>query len=430
VRIFGRQLSFSKTPAPDEQRAQVSSGYGVSVDTAWSAFFGGASTASGASVTPQTAVTQATVFACIRVINDALATVPLKLYRKTGNERREEEDHPLRSLLRDAPNGLQTSVEWRDMLQTHLCLRGNAFTHVRRNFAGEVVGLLPIHPDGLTVRLLDGRLFYEGDTLDGRRIVGSQDEVLHVRGFGGDGFFGFSPIRECRETVGLSLTAERYGASLFARGANPGGVLEMPGKLSKEAAARLKDSFDTSYAGASNAGRTLLLEEGIKWSRVGLSADDAQFLETRKFQRNEIAAIFRVPPHMVADLERATFSNIEQQGIDFVRHCIRPWAERWESRLNHVLLTPIERASGLYIRFNLDGLLRGDQKSRFEAYAIGRQWGLYSADDCRELEELRPIPDGKGQIYLTPANMAPAGTQPTGTDPVKDAPDSEDDPAS
>lgn len=370
---------------------------------------------------------QATVFSCVRVINDAIATVPLKLYRREGRARIEVSDHPLAAVLSDAPNGLQTSVEFRDMLQSHLGLRGNGFAHVRRDNRGHVVAIVPIHPDGLTVRLLDGRLYYEGTTLDRRRIIASQDEVLHVRGFGGDGLFGYSPIRECRETVGLALTLGTYSHSLFTKGANPGGVLQLPAgiKLSREAAARLRDSFDASYAGAAKTGRTLLLEDGLTWQRVGLSAVDAQFLELSRFKRSDIAGIFRVPPHMVGDLERATFSNIEQQAIDFVQHCIRPWAERWEARLDHTLLTPAERASGLYIRHNLDGLLRGDQKSRFESYAIGRQWGFLSADDCRMREELEPLPDGKGEIYLQPANMIEAGEAPTAEQSQSAAPNAD-----
>jgi HK97 family phage portal protein len=364
-----------------------------------------ASSVAALAVSPETAMRQATVFACVRVIADAISTLHVKVYRRTGDARVEDAAHPLVPLLREAPNALQTSVEWLDMMQTALCLHGNSVSHVVRDARGGVEAIVPIRFESLTVRLSNEALFYEGTRLDGERVAVPQSDVLHVRGTSSGGLLGLSPIRECRESIALALSAERFGGSTFSNGACPGGVLEMPGKLSKEAAARLKESFDASYSGSSNAGRTLLLEEGIKWSRVGMSSDDAQFLETRKFQRQEIAAIFRVPPHMVADLERATFANIEEQGIDFVRHCIRPWVGRWEARLNAVLLTDWERASGYYIRFNIDSLLRGDQKSRFESYAIGRQWGLYSVDDCRRLEELSSLPDGRGSVYLTPLNM-------------------------
>ena len=239
----------------------------------------------------------------------------------------------------------------------------------------------------------------------------TDDRVWHLRGLSNDGLDGYSPISLMRQAIGLSMAAEKFGAKFFGNDARPGGILLHPGQLGDEAAKRLTETWESRHGGLSGAHRVAVLEEGLSYKEIGIPPDDAQFLETRKFQVNEIARIYRIPPHMLADLERATFSNIEHQSIDFVTHTIRPWLVRWEQSIKQNLMVPADR-DRYFAEFLVDGLLRGDTKSRYEAYAIGRQNGWFSADDIREMENLNPLPDGKGEEYLIPLNMIPAGSAP------------------
>lgn len=292
------------------------------------------------------------------------------------------------------------------MLQGHLCLRGNAFCFIERNAFFEPTGLIPLKPWEVEVmRRKDGTAAYRyrGDVL-------RADQVLHLRGLSSDGYIGLSPIGMMREAIGLSLATEGHGARLFSSGARPSGILEHPGSLGPEAAKSLREGFDAQNSGT-KSGRTIVLEEGMKWQAVTMTSDDAQFLETRKFQISEIARAFRVPPHMIGDLDKATFSNIEHQGIEFVQHTMRPWVVRWEQALNRTLLTEEDKAAGFYFAFSLNALQRGDMKSRYEAYAIARTWGWFNADDVRQLEDMNDLPDGKGKIYLQPLNMIEAGAK-------------------
>lgn len=230
--------------------------------------------------------------------------------------------------------------------------------------------------------------------------------MLHIPGFGFNGLVGLSPIAVARQAIGLGLAAEEFGARFFGNGTNLGGVVKHPGKLSDQAAKNLRSSINETYSGLGQSHRVMLLEEGMDFVKVGIPPEDAQFLETRKFQVEEIARIFRVPPHMIGELSRATFNNIEHQSIEFVVHTIRPWLVRWEQVMKWKLFLPSERKS-FFAEFVVDGLLRGDIKNRYAAYAIGRQNGWLSADDIREMENLNPLPDGQGQIYLVNGNMVP-----------------------
>ena len=368
--------------------------------------FGG--TPAGKPVNEQTAMQMTAVYSCVRILAETLAGLPLHVYRynKSGGKEKNLK-HPLYRLLHDEPNPEMTSFAFRETLMSHLLLWGNAYAQIIRNARGEVVGLFPLMPNKMTVdRDNKGRLFYlyakSGDdapTLGNSNMVYlSPSDVLHIPGLGFDGLVGYSPIAMAKNAVGLAIATEEYGARFFANGAAPGGVLEHPGTIKDPQ--KVRESWNAAYQGVSNAHRVAVLEEGMKYQPIGISPEQAQFLETRKFQINEIARIFRVPPHMLADLEKSSFSNIEQQSLEFVKYTLDPWVVRWEQAMCRALLTRSEK-SEVFIKFNVDGLLRGDYVSRMNGYAVARQNGWMSANDIRELENLDRIPEKVGgDLYL------------------------------
>lgn len=371
----------------------------------------GANTAAGKPVTALGSMRSTAVFACVRVLAESVASLPLIVYQRLEQGKQRAQGHRLYSLLHDLPNREMTSIELRETLMGHLALWGNAYCEIQRDRGGRVMGLWPLRPDRVdVVRGSDRRLYYRvtfGDELDPRpeTVTLLDSQVMHIRGLGHDGIKGHSPIGLAREAVGLALATEEFGSRFFGNGARPGGILEHPGALSDKAHGRLRESWNEMYQGLSRSHRVAILEEGMKYHEIGIPPEDAQFLETRKFQVNEIARLFRVPPHMIGDLERATFSNIEHQSLDFVIHSLRPWLVRWEQAITRDLLEPAERAS-YYAEHLVDGLLRGDIGARYEAYSQGRQNGWLSANDIREMENLNPI-DG-GDVYLVPLSMIPA----------------------
>ena len=370
---------------------------------------GGGSSASGVSVTPESSLAYSAVLACVRVLAESVAQLPLILYERQDRGRQRATDHPLSALLHTSPNPVITSFEWREVMMAHLTLWGNSFCEIERNGAGRPLALWPLLPDKMTINERDGQRWYEYELDNGKKISMRSDQVLHVPGFGYDGLAGKSLIRLARESVGLGIAAGRYGATVFGSGEVPGGVLQHPGVLGDEAYKRLRESWAERHGGLSKANRLAILEEGMTYTKTGVPPEDAQFLETRRFQRTEIAAIFRVPPHMIGDLERATFSNIEQQSLDFVIYTIGPWLVRIEQRINMSLLSEVERKR-YYVEHLVAGLLRGDIKARFDAYAVARGWGWMSANDVRELENQNPV-DG-GDTYLVPMNMVDAAAGP------------------
>ena len=296
---------------------------------------------------------------------------------------------------------------------THLLLWGNAYAQVIRNGKGAVIALYPLMPDRMTVdRDKNGHLYSKytksGDdapTMETRSVILDPSEVLHVPGLGFDGLVGYSPIAMAKNAIGLAIAAEEYGSKFYANGAAPSGVLEHPGTLKDPA--RVRDSWNSTFGGSSNSHKVAVLEEGMKYTPISISPNEAQFLETRKFQINEIARIFRVPPHMVGDLEKSSFSNIEQQSLEFVKYTLDPWVVRWEQALYRTLLSEEEKKT-LFFKFNVEGLLRGDYASRMNGYATARQNGWMSANDIRELEDLDRIPaELGGDLYLVNGNMLP-----------------------
>ena len=376
-------------------------------------FFMGSST-SGKRVNERSAMQMTAVYSCVRILSEAVSGLPLHLYQYTDKSSKEKAvENPLYFLLHDEPNTEMTSFVFRETLMTHLLLWGNAYSQIIRNGKGEVVGLYPLMPDRMTVnRDEKGRLYYEymvssddAKTLKDGTVRLSPYDVLHIPGLGFDGLVGYSPIAMAKNAIGLAIAAEEYGSKFYANGATPSGILEYPGTVKEPD--KVRESWNAGFGGSSNAHKIAVLEEGMKYTPISISPNEAQFLETRKFQINEIARIFRVPPHMVGDLEKSSFSNIEQQSLEFVKYTLEPWLVRWEQAMQRALI-PQDDKSKYFIKFNVDGLLRGDYQSRMQGYATARQNGWMSANDIRELENLDRIPaeDG-GDLYLINGNMMP-----------------------
>jgi HK97 family phage portal protein len=372
----------------------------------YSFFFGG--TTAGKPVNENTAMQMTAVYSCVRILAETLAGLPLHVYKYNDSGGKEKHlQHPLYRLLHDEPNPEMASFTFRETLMSHLLLWGNAYAQIIRNARGEVIALYPLMPNKMTVdRDKNGRLFYlyqrsvdDAPTLGKDSLVYlDPSDVLHIPGLGFDGLVGYSPIAMAKNAIGLAMATEEYGAKFFANGAAPGGVLEHPGTIKDPQ--KVKDSWNAAYQGSTNSHRVAVLEEGMKYQQIGIPPEQAQFLETRKFQINEIARIFRVPPHMLADLEKSSFSNIEQQSLEFVKYTLDPWVVRWEQNMCRSLLMASEKPT-VFIKFNVDGLLRGDYVSRMSGYATARQNGWMSANDIRELENLDRIPEELGgDLYL------------------------------
>lgn len=369
-------------------------------------------TTSGKSVNEFTAMQTTAVYSCVRILSEAIASLPLHVYRYKGAGKERVFDHPLYHILHDEPNSEMTSFVFRETLMSHLLIWGNAYAQIIRDGAGRVVALYPLLPNKMTVyRDKNGEIYYaytrSSDENPNFKEYGTvmlrREDVLHIPGLGFDGLMGYSPIAMARNAVGMTIACEEYGASFFANGANPGGVLEHPGVLKDPA--KVRDSWNSVYQGSGNAHRIAVLEEGMKYQQIGIPPEEAQFLETRKFQINEIARLYRIPPHMVGDLEKSSFSNIEQQSLEFVKYTLDPWVIRWEQALAQSLLLPEEKKQ-YFIKLNVDGLLRGDYQSRMTGYATARQNGWMSANDIREMEDLNPIaPEEGGDLYLINGNM-------------------------
>lgn len=368
-------------------------------------FYFGTSSA-GKSVNPRQAVQVSTVYACVRVIAETIASLPVGVYEDTEEGTRKAKEHPLYRLLHDEPNSEMTSFVLREVMLTHLLLWGNSYCQIIRSGRNGIVGLYPLLPDHMDVdRDSNGALTYTYTTTEGRQVVLTPQDVLHIPGLGFDGVMGYSPIALEKNAIGLGIAAEEYGSSFFKNGARPSGVLTHPNTVKDPK--RLRENWNAAYGGSANGGKVAVLEEGMTFSSISMPNNEAQFLETRKFQVEEICRIYRVPPHMVGDLSRSTFSNIEHQSIDFAVHTIRPWLVRIEQAMNRALFSEKEKGQ-YYVQFNIDGLMRGDYKSRMEGYAIARQNGWMSANDIRALENMNPISHEEGgDAYLINGNMLP-----------------------
>ncbi len=379
------------------------------------AFYLGSSSA-GKSVNERSAMQMTAVYSCVRILAEAVAGLPLHFYKYAENGSKVKAiDNPLYHLLHDEPNPEMSSFVFRETLMTHLLLWGNAYAQIIRNGKGEVIALYPLMPNKMQVdRDENGVIYYiyqrstdEAKTMEGTTVYLRKEDILHIPGLGFDGLVGYSPIAMAKNAIGLAIATEEYGAKFFANGAAPSGVLEHPGTIKDPS--RLRENWNSTFGGSSNSGKVAVLEEGMKYTPISISPEQAQFLETRKFQINEIARIFRVPPHMVGDLEKSSFSNIEQQSLEFVKYTLDPWVIRWEQSLARCLLKPEEKKQ-YFFKFNVEGLLRGDYQSRMSGYATARQNGWMSANDIRELENLDKLSKEEGgDLYLINGNMLPLG---------------------
>lgn len=374
-------------------------------------FYLGRST-SGKMVNERTAMQMTAVYSCVRVLGEAIAGLPLHLYRyKDDGSKEKAIDHPLYRILHDEPNPEMSSFVFRETMMSHLLLWGNAYAQIIRNGKGEVVALYPLMPNRMAVDRDDkGKLYYayqhqvdESNTMKNETVYLKPEDVLHIPGLGFDGVIGYSPIAMAKNAVGMAVAAEEYGATFFANNATPGGVLEHPGTLKDPE--KLKASWNAAYGGSKNANKVAVLEEGMKFTPISMNNQEAQYLDLRRFQVEEIARLYRVPLHMIGDLTGATYSNIEQQSLEFVTYTLDPWVVRWEQTIFRRLLTDTEKKT-YFVKFNVDGLLRGDYQSRMNGYATGRQNGWLSANDIRELENLDKIPaEEGGDLYLINGSM-------------------------
>ena len=357
---------------------------------------------SGEMVDEKSAMQIATVYACVRLLAESVAQLPLHLYKATDNEGQEKAvDHPLYKILYREPNPEMTSFSFWEAAMTHLLLWGNSYSQIVRDGKNNVLGIYPLLPENVEIDRTDkGELYYiyhaytnevPGET--NKDITFRRDEILHIPGLSFNGLVGFSPIAMMKNSLGTTMAVEKYGSAFFKNGAQPQGVLEHPGVLKNPE--KIRENWSDVYGGPGNAHKVALLEEGMTYKPISLPPEDSQFLSTREFGVEEICRIFRVPPHMVQDLKRATFSNIEHQSIDFVVHTLDPWLVRIEKAIVKDLL--VEDEKDLYFpKFNVDGLLRGDYKSRMDGYSVGISTGIISPNEARRKENMPALSEEEG----------------------------------
>jgi len=367
----------------------------------------------------------ATVFACVRVLSETVATLPGSIYRWLEGRKGKEEvpGHPLYRVLTFMANRYQTAMEWREMMVGHCALRGNAYSQIVGGRLGVVDQLIPLHPDRVQVEVnnQDGQGWVPAETAtfgtagviryvvnrrDGRQDTLLDEDVFHVRGLSSNGIMGISVISAAREAIGLGLATEGYGARFFSQDARPGGVLQTDQKVLPDTEERLAASWRRAHEGHERAHRVAILQQGLKWQQLGMTSEDAQFVETQKFTVAQIARFFRMQLHKIGDLERSTNNNIEHQGIEFSNDTILPWTVRFEQAFRRDLITADDR---YFFKFNLEGLLRGDRLSRMQSHAIGLNWGVESPDEVRAQFDMNPRGDDEGLRYYRPLNMVLAG---------------------
>lgn len=385
---------FRRTNAQTEQR------HTFKQPDKWS--FMGSPSVAGLDVTEQSALGLSAVYSCVRIISESLAALPLVTYRNTRDGRRRATDLPIYEILHDQADENLSAFMLIETIVSHACTYGNGYAYISRNRAGQVTGLTPVDPSTVQVKLTEsGRVAYEVNTGQFQGAW-SSEEVLHVRALGPLGLVGYSPVGLAKQTIGLGLASERYGAAWFGNSGTPSGILSVPGKMSDEAFQNLRRSWEKLHRGSANSARVALLEAGVEFKPISVTPEDAQFLETRRFQVAEVARIFRVPPSMLADLENAgSYGSIGELNRAFVVHTLTPWARRIESEIRLKLLPS---SGDIFTEFQFDHLLRGDLEKRFGAYQVARQAGFLSVNDIRKIENLDPIGE-VGDRYLSPLNM-------------------------
>jgi HK97 family phage portal protein len=361
--------------------------------------------------TNENAMKYSAVFACVRVLSETLASMPAKTYKKDKNgDKKDANDIAISDIFNYAANDEMTPFNFKESCMSSLCLGGNAFALKMKNSIGETVGLYPVDWENVRIERdkLTNQLVYI--IKDGsKENKYTRQDIFHIPGLSLNGVTGLTPIGYAARAIELGLMYEGFGISFYRNGANPSGILEHPGVLGEEALNNLKKDFAERYTGLRNTGKPIILEEGMQYKPITVTQADAQFLESRKFQAEDVARIFRVPLHLIQNLDRATNNNIEHQSLEFVMYTMLPWFKRWEENINMQLLTPEQRRAGYFVEFKLDALLRGDAKSRAEAYSQGRNWGWLSVNDIRRLENMNSIENG--DVYLQPLNMVEAGTK-------------------
>lgn len=396
------KLSLFGKPVFELTRSRADPGHHVSSSNLESFLINGVlpgSSATGINVSEDTALKCAAVYSCVRVLSESVAQLPLKTYKRLKERGKEVfTEHPLYRLLSLAPNPEMTAFTFWETLMGHLPTWGNAYAYIDWNGSGYPGALWPLRPDRVEVRRMEnGEIGYIVSSDRGERQVYYAEDILHIPGLGYDGLIGYSVIRMAAESIGLDMAAERYAGKFFGNGASPGGVFEHPGKMSKEAQERFKGNWNQMHSGLENAHKTAVVEEGMKYKQTSVNPEDAQLLESRKFSRSIISGLFRVPAHMINDLEKATYSNIEHQSIEFAKYTLSPWLKRIEQAINIKLFTPREQKS-YFAEFVLDGLLRGDVKSRNEAHEIAIRSGYVSINEVRAEENRPPVKGGDRNI--------------------------------
>ena len=365
---------------------------------------GGVESESGISITQDTSLNFSAVYCATRVIAESIAYLPLQIFKKTDKGRVQLTDHPLYYKLHDEPNNFQTAFTLKETMATRQCLNGNAYAYIERDGAANVTQIIPFSLDTEVEPIYDvkrSKIYYK---INGKKVI-EQTNIIHIPALSTDGIVGKSPIAIARESIGLGMAMQRFGSRFFGKGANPDFILEHPGQLSPQAIQNIKDSWAKDASGLSNSHKPRVLEEGMKLTRLSIAPDEAQFLESRKFQITEIARWFRLPPHMIGDLSNATFSNIEQQDIGFVKYSLAPWLKRWEQELCRKLLTEQEKKEGVFIEFNLDALLRGDTATRGEYYTKMIAARVLSPNEVRSKENMNHYEGG--DTYENPNTSSP-----------------------
>lgn len=428
MRILGFDIKRAPTPADllaqeQARKIEARSGFDLWAEQLQSLGLGFNTQSGVRNLTEETALAVSAVFACVRLLSQSVASLPCKLYRRDGRARIPASEHPVYRLVHDQGNAVMTAMQLREVMMVHLALWGNFYGEKQYDRAGRVVGVWPIMPGRVQPYMSTTAgapsMHFRVSTPEGVRSFDSE-KILHIAAFSKGGYVGRSPIDYAREAIGIATAAEQYAARFYSQDGRSRLYFSTPNHLSDNAYERLKAELTKDAGGAQNAWRIKILEEGLKPENVDMPIADAMFISARKFQVEEVARIYNVPPHMIQDLSRSTYSNIEHQGLSFVIHTLRPWLVRIEQALKRDLLSPEEQAD-YYIEHVVDGLLRGDTAARFDAYTKGRNWGWLSANDVRELENMNPIDEG-GDDYLVPLNMVPAGTERDEIDPFRESP--------
>ena len=378
-------------------------------------FSGGSRSNAGVAINDETILRASAIFNGLTILSNAIAMLPFDLMQKIGERRRRQAtETPLYNILHNSPNPEMTAFTWRRVIQLHCVLKGNGYSEIERNNAGQVIGLWPLNPartwperDKTT-----GKVIYKVVLPDGKQVILPADRVFHIMGLSNNGLYGLDLVGLMRETAGLGLAEEEYSARFFSNNAMPSGVIEAPVGVAfktPDGSERLRKDWEKAYGGLSNSQRIAILEQGFSFKQIGIDPEKSQLLEARKFTVTEIARWLNLPPHMIKDLTRSTNNNIEFQGIEFVTHSIEPYAVNWEQTVWWKLLTKLQQRENYYAKLQMNALLRADSKTRAEYYGKMFGVGAFSSNDIRALEDQDAVEGG--DTYYVPANMMKLGSE-------------------